>query len=185
MFPLSIYYEYNISNFTDFKDPIKKLAHNINELFNDDIKLCQDGSRVHIKEVYIKNGYPATAYYYFRENVEPYVGRYEDGEYIRCDEHPEKLTTKLKIRIAKESLEFMREAFKMDMKRKSRIKKLAKRMIQEIFPHSVDFKYTGHVKHHDIGIKHTEHMTYHEIEINVQKLPIETPETVHPIEAHK
>jgi len=164
-YPLSIFYEYNISNFTDFKDPIKKLAHNINELFIDDIKLCQDGSRIHIKEIYAKE-YPATALFNFSENVEPYVGRYEDGEYIRCDANPEKLTTKVKIRITKESLEYMKEVTK--------INRLVKRMIQDVFSHSVDFKYTGHVKHHDIEIKHTEHMTYHDMEIIVQKIPIET-----------
>ena len=172
MFPLSIYYEYNISNFTDFKDPIKKLAHNINELFIDDIKLCQDGSRVHIKEVYIKNGYPATAYYYFRKSAQPNSAQYEDGEYIRCDAHPEKLTTRLKIRIEKEALEHMKQELKTEIQNRTIFKKLLKRMIKDVFPHSIDFK-------------HTEHMTYHSIEFIIQKVQYATPETVHPIEAHK
>jgi len=131
MFPLVIEFHYNVSNFLSKNDPIQNIACSIEELFIDNVSLIQDGSRIHIKEEFIQDGYPARALYHLKNRVREVCNKDEKAQY---DEHPKQNTTKLKIRIAKEAFPFMR-------KLEQSLEQIIRGIVVDVLKHNVQVKH--------------------------------------------
>jgi len=146
-FPVAIYYQYNIGNFTNAKDPIERISTKLEELFIDGVRLLLDGSHVRYKESYVKDGYPAYALYYL-ERAE----RLQNPEDESPDNmHPDKKTTKLKIQIKKDAIPYMKKEILHQLKNKTFIIDISLKIVEDIF-------------NNIIGINFIEHMEYYNIE---------------------
>ena len=145
-YPIAIYYQYNICNFTNTKDPIQRISNQLEDIFVDDVRLVLDGSHVRFKESFVQDGYPAYALYHL-----------EKKERVSCLEaespdnmHPEKKTTKLKIKIKKDTIPYMKDELLQEMKNKTFVIDIILRIIKDIFHKVIEFNFSEHMEDYEI-----------------------------------
>lgn len=141
-YPISIYYQYNICNFTNTKDPIKRISTKLEELFNDDIRLLLDGSHVRYKESYIKDGYPAYALYHLERAERLHSPEDESPDNM----HPDKKATKLKISIKKDAIPYLKKEILHQMKNKIFIIDISLKIVEDIFNNIIGFNFIEHME---------------------------------------
>ena len=145
-YPLTIYYQYNICNFTDAKDPINRISKQLEDIFRDDIRIVLDGSHVRYKESFVKDGYTAYALYHLEKDKRVSCLEEESPDNM----HPEKKSTKLKIQIKKDTIPYMKDEVLQEMDNKTDFIDIILNIIKDIFHKVTEYKFSEHMEDYEI-----------------------------------